>query len=93
VLRRKLKLEKYALTKPLPPYKGTIKDGKTSQMLKEEETKHAKKRKMETINIKIKQKLESYQELYDSNQNYLRWSKIEDIANRYFNNKSKRPYC
>jgi DNA mismatch repair protein MutS2 len=48
---------------------------------------------METINIKIKQKLESYQELYDSNQkNYLRWSKIEDIANRYFNNK-KRPYC
>jgi DNA mismatch repair protein MutS2 len=48
---------------------------------------------METINIKIKQKLESYQELYDSNQNYLRWSKIEDIANRYFNNKSKRPYC
>jgi hypothetical protein len=36
VLRRKLKLEKYALTKPLPPYKGTIKDGKTSQMLKEE---------------------------------------------------------
>jgi hypothetical protein len=43
VLRRKLKLEKYALTKPLPPYKGTIKDGKTSQMLKEEETKHAKK--------------------------------------------------
>jgi hypothetical protein len=28
VLRKKL--EKYALTKPLPPYKGTIKDGKTS---------------------------------------------------------------
>jgi hypothetical protein len=27
VLKRKLKLEKYALTKPLPPYKGTIKDG------------------------------------------------------------------
>jgi hypothetical protein len=44
VLRRKLKLEKYALTKPLPPYKGTIKDGKTSQMLKEEETK-ARRRK------------------------------------------------
>jgi DNA mismatch repair protein MutS2 len=32
-------------------------------MLKEEETK-ARRRKMETINIKIKQKLESYQELY-----------------------------
>jgi DNA mismatch repair protein MutS2 len=61
VLRRKLKLEKYALTNHLT--KGTIKDGKTSQMLKEEETK-ARRRKMETINIKIKQKLESYQELY-----------------------------
>jgi hypothetical protein len=42
VLRRKLKLEKYALTKPFT--KGTIKDGKTSQMLKEEETK-ARRRK------------------------------------------------
>jgi DNA mismatch repair protein MutS2 len=30
--------------------------------------KHEEGRKMETINIKIKQKLESYQELYDSNQ-------------------------
>jgi hypothetical protein len=30
---------------------------------------------METINIKIKQKLESYQELYDITKNYLRWSK------------------
>jgi DNA mismatch repair protein MutS2 len=68
VLRRKLKLEKYALTKPLPPYKGTIKDGKTSQMLKEEETKAREEgRKMETINIKIKQKLESIKS-YDSNQ-------------------------
>jgi hypothetical protein len=52
VLRKKL--EKYALTKPLPPYKGTIKDGKL-QMLKEEETKAREGRKMETINIKIKQ--------------------------------------
>jgi DNA mismatch repair protein MutS2 len=49
---------------------------------------------METINIKIKQKLESYQELYDSNQKTIYvGQKIEDIANRYFNNKSKRPYC
>jgi DNA mismatch repair protein MutS2 len=49
----------------------------TSQMLKEEETKAREEgRKMETINIKIKQKLESYQELYDSNQKtILRWSK------------------
>jgi hypothetical protein len=39
VLRRKLKLEKYALTKPLPPYKRNDQRWKTSQMLKEEETK------------------------------------------------------
>jgi DNA mismatch repair protein MutS2 len=46
---------------------------------------------METINIKIKQKLESYQELYDSNQKTIYvGQKIEDIANRYFNNKSKK---
>jgi DNA mismatch repair protein MutS2 len=36
------------------------------------------------------QKLESYQELYDSNQKTIYvGQKIEDIANRYFNNKSK----
>jgi DNA mismatch repair protein MutS2 len=35
---------------------------------------------METINIKIKQKLESYQELYDSNQKTIYvGQKIEDI--------------
>jgi DNA mismatch repair protein MutS2 len=72
-------VEKYALTKPLPPYKGTIKDGKTSQMLKEE-NQSEEGRKMETINIKIKQKLESYQELYDSNQKTIYvGQKIEDI--------------
>jgi DNA mismatch repair protein MutS2 len=35
---------------------------------------------METINIKIKQKLESYQELYDSNQKTIYIHKIEDIV-------------
>jgi DNA mismatch repair protein MutS2 len=54
---------KIALTKPLPPWNDQ--DGKTSQMLKEEKQKRKEGRKMETINIKIKQKLESYQELYD----------------------------
>jgi DNA mismatch repair protein MutS2 len=45
---------------------------------------------METINIKIKQKLESYQELYDSNQKTIYvGQKIEDIANRYFNKVKK----
>ena len=65
---------------------------KTSQTLKEEETKAREEgRKMETINIKIKQKLESYQELYDSNQKTIYvGQKIESIAENYFNNKNKK---
>ena len=44
---------------------------------------------MESINLKIKQKLESYQELYDSNQKTIYiGQKIEDIAEKYFNNKN-----
>ena len=65
---------------------------KTSQILKEEETKaREESRKMETINVKIKQKLESYQELYDSNQKTIYiGQKIEDISEKYFNNKNKK---
>jgi DNA mismatch repair protein MutS2 len=65
---------------------------KTSQTLKEEETKAREEgRKMETINVKIKQKLESYQELYDSNQKTIYiGQKIETIAESYFNNKNKK---
>nr|WP_315141820.1 DNA mismatch repair protein MutS [uncultured Flavobacterium sp.] len=65
---------------------------KTSQTLKEEESKAREEgRKMENINVKIKQKLESYQELYDSNQKTIYiGQKIEDIAEKYFNNKNKK---
>ena len=65
---------------------------KTSQTLKEEETKAREEgKKMENINVKIKQKLESYQELYDSNQKTIYiGQKIEDIAEKYFNNKKKK---
>ena len=65
---------------------------KTSQTLKEEETKaREESKKMETINVKIKQKLESYQELYDSNQKTIYiGQKIEDISEKYFNNKNKK---
>ncbi len=65
---------------------------KTSQTLKEEETKAREEgKKMETINVKIKQKLESYQELYDSNQKTIYiGQKIESIASNYFNNKNKK---
>lgn len=65
---------------------------KTSQILKEKEILAREEgQKMETFNEKIKQKLESYQELYDSNQKtiYL-GQKVEDLANKYFNSKNKK---
>ena len=65
---------------------------KTAMTLKEEETKaREESKKMETINAKVKQKLENYQELYDSNQKtiYL-GQKIEAISEKYFNNKNKK---
>jgi DNA mismatch repair protein MutS2 len=65
---------------------------KTAQTLKEEESKAREEgKKMETINIKIKQKLESYQELYDSNQKLIYiGQKIDDLASKYFNRKNKK---
>lgn len=65
---------------------------KTSQTLKEEEMKAREEgKKMENINIKIKQKLESYQELYDSNQKLIYiGQKIDDLASKYFNKKNKK---
>ena len=65
---------------------------KTSQTLKEEESKAREEgKKMETINVKIKQKLESYQELYDSNQKLIYiGQKIDDISAKYFNTKNKK---
>jgi DNA mismatch repair protein MutS2 len=65
---------------------------KTSQTLKEEELKAREEgKKMENINIKIKQKLESYQELYDSNQKLIYiGQKIDDLASKYFNKKNKK---
>ncbi len=65
---------------------------KTSQVLKEEESKvREESKKMENINVKINQKLESYQELYDSNQKTIYiGQKIEDISEKYFNNKNKK---
>lgn len=65
---------------------------KTSQNLKEEETRaREESKKMEGINTKIQQKLESYQELFDANQRLVYMGqKIDDISERYFNNKNKK---
>ncbi len=65
---------------------------KTSQTLKEEETRAREEgKKLEDTNQKIRQKLESYQELYDSNQRaiYL-GQKIDDMADKYFHSKNKK---
>ncbi len=65
---------------------------KTSQTLKEKETiAREEGQKMEIFNEKIKQKLESYQELYDSNQKIIYLGqKVEDLADKYFNTKNKK---
>lgn len=65
---------------------------KTSQNLKEEESKaREESKKMENINAKIQDKLERYQELYDANQRLVYMGqKIDDIAEKYFNNKNKK---
>jgi DNA mismatch repair protein MutS2 len=65
---------------------------KTSQTLKEEEKKAREEGlKMETINAKIKQKLESYQELYDANQRFIYMGqKVDDWSEKYFNTKNKK---
>ncbi|KOS05205.1 DNA mismatch repair protein MutS [Flavobacterium akiainvivens] len=65
---------------------------KTSQNLKEEEIRAREEgKKMENINTKIQQKLESYQELYDANQRLIYMGqKLDDISEKYFNNRNKK---
>ncbi|TRZ45259.1 endonuclease MutS2 [Robertkochia solimangrovi] len=66
---------------------------RTSDQLKEEETrKREEARKLEELNSKVKTKLESYQEMYDHNQRMIYLgNKINDISEKYFINKQKRP--
>ena len=65
---------------------------KTEQGLKlNERKKQSEADKLEEINLKIQKKLESYQELYDSNQRLIYLGqKVNDIAEKFFNNKKKR---
>ncbi|WP_418604003.1 endonuclease MutS2 [Hwangdonia sp.] len=66
---------------------------KTGQSLKLNEKKKLEEAdKLEEINAKIQKKLESYQELYDSNQRLIYLGqKLNDIAEKYFENKQKKP--
>jgi DNA mismatch repair protein MutS2 len=65
---------------------------KTGESLKLNEKKKIQEAdKLEEINAKIQKKLESYQELYDSNQRLIYLGqKINDIAEKYFENKQKK---
>lgn len=65
---------------------------KTERSLKVNERKKLDEaEKLEEINNKIQKKLESYQELYDSNQRLIYLGqKLNDLAERYFENNQKR---
>lgn len=65
---------------------------KTGQSLRENEKKKlAEADKLEEINSKIQKKLESYQELYDSNQRLIYLGqKVNDLAEKFFDNKQKK---
>ncbi len=65
---------------------------KTTSNLKTKEQKAAdEKDRLEKINNRIQSKLESYQELYDSNQRMIYLGqKIDTLSEKYFNNKRKK---
>ncbi len=65
---------------------------KTSEYLETSAQKAQKKEKeLEAVNIKVKDKLESYQELYDSNQKLIAiGKKFDQVSERYHNNKKKK---
>ncbi|MCA0153108.1 endonuclease MutS2 [Winogradskyella vincentii] len=65
---------------------------KTEQSLKANEKKKlSEAEKLELTNAKIQKKLESFQELYDSNQRLIYLGqKVNDLAEKFQNNKKKR---
>ncbi|SHI48258.1 DNA mismatch repair protein MutS2 [Mesonia phycicola] len=65
---------------------------KTTSSLKEKEQKAAEeKKRLDEINAKVQQKLEGFQELYDSNQRMIYiGQKIDDLSEKFFNNKDKK---
>ena len=66
---------------------------KTTSALKDNETKAKEEAtRLEALNERIKKKLENYQQLFDHNQRMIYLgNKINDIAERYFIDKKKRP--
>jgi DNA mismatch repair protein MutS2 len=65
---------------------------KTTKNLSSEETKkRLETEKLEKVNQRIQDKLESYQQLYDSNQKMISiGERVDKLANNYFNNRQKK---
>ena len=65
---------------------------KTGSRLQEEESRTREEaNKLEKLNVKLKSKLENYQQLYDHHQRMIRLGdKINTIAERYFRDNKKR---
>ncbi|WP_299601811.1 DNA mismatch repair protein MutS [uncultured Aquimarina sp.] len=65
---------------------------KTTSSLKTKEQKtEEEKERLDKINKRLQHKLESYQELYDSNQRMIYLGqKLNEISEKYFHNKKKR---
>jgi DNA mismatch repair protein MutS2 len=66
---------------------------KTGDSLRKQESKAIEEnQKLELLNKKIKEKLIGYQELFDHNQRMIvLGNKMNDVADRYFENGKKRP--
>ncbi len=66
---------------------------KTGKSLQEKEIKYKdESERLESLNTKLKAKLVSYQELFDHNQRMIvLGNKLNDVAERYFQNNKKRP--
>ena len=72
--------------------KERSKMAKTGSRLQEEESRTREEaNKMEKLNVKLKSKLENYQQLYDHHQRMIRLGdKINTISERYFRDNKKR---
>ena len=73
--------------------KERSKMAETGSRLQEEESKAREEAaRLEKLNVKVKSKLENYQELYDHDQRMIQLgNKVNTAADKYFHDKKKRP--
>jgi DNA mismatch repair protein MutS2 len=63
-----------------------------SRLQEEEEKAREEAKRLETLNEKVQAKLSGYQELYDYHQRMIHLgTKVDQIAEKYFRDKKKRP--